>query len=58
MGQCLTKVLQRWQRMYPGRGWIDVVNALKAMKRNDIATEIMLQWIPLGMYIEHNVDNI
>ena len=38
--RCLLAMLDKWLGMYPERGWSDIVIALRAMGKNDVAVEV------------------
>ena len=38
--QCMKAMLQWWLQKYPQKGWSDIVKALEAIDRNDIAQEV------------------
>ena len=38
-------MLKRWERKYPNSDWIDIVKALQAIDRNDIAQKVCSKYI-------------
>ena len=41
---CMNDMLQKWLGKYPDRGWSDIITALRAMERNDIANEVAMKY--------------
>ena len=42
--QCMKAMLQWWLQKYPQKGWSDIVKALEAIDRNDMAQKIAVKY--------------